>query len=155
MHRFYSLVKSKLGVKHLKGGYSELEVNGQKVRVYGVYDAYYKSHLKKCFETLDDSCYNILLAHQPEQYETLLDSGDTKFDLILSGHAHGGQIRLLGRGILAPGQGFFPKYAGGIFKDKNSDVLVVGRGLANTGKPIPRLFNPIEAPLVRLVNKKN
>ena len=108
-------------------------------------------------EWLDDfcrlECYKILINHHPEYWAPYIK--DRGVGLTLSGHAHGGQIRLLGRGVLAPGQGFFPKYAGGIFKDKNSDALVVGRGLANTGKPIPRLFNPIEAPLVRLVNKKN
>ncbi len=144
----------KLGIKHLKGGYSELEVNGQKVRVYGVYDAYYKSHLKKCFKTLDDSCYNILLAHQPEQYETLLDSGDTKFDLILSGHAHGGQWRIpfiLDQGLYAPDQGIFPDRTNGRF-DYDGGVQIVSRGLARQLKMIviPRIFNRPELSVIEI-----
>ena len=67
---------------------------------------------------------------------SLRHCGLTGFDLILSGHAHGGQIRLFGRGLFAPGQGIFPKYTSGIHGS-----MIISRGLSNTGGMIPRLFN--------------
>ncbi len=83
----------------------------------------------------------ILLCHHPEYYEKYLKN--RKIDIILSGHAHGGQIRLFGCGLYAPGQGIFPRFDGGIYDDR----LVVGRGLANTA-PFPRFFNPCELVII-------
>ena len=60
-------------------------------------------------------------------------------DLILAGHAHGGQIRLFGHGLYAYGQGLFPKYTKGIYDGK----LIVSAGLANTSR-FPRINNPPE-----------
>ncbi len=82
--------------------------------------------------------YKLLLNHHPEYYPVYIR--DLAIDLTLSGHAHGGQIRLFGRGLIAPGQGFFPKYTSGIYEDR----LIVSRGLANNAPPIPRLFNSKE-----------
>ena len=89
--------------------------------------------------------YKILLSHHPEYYPAYLKNVDC--DLILSGHAHGGQWRFFGRGVFAPGQGLFPKYTSGIYDGK----LVVSRGLCNH-TPIPRIFNPTELLIVD-VNK--
>ena len=80
--------------------------------------------------------YHILLSHHPEYYP--LVSG--KVQLMLSGHAHGGQIRLFNRGLFAPGQGWFPKWTKGVYDHH----LIVSAGLSNTASPIPRLFNPTE-----------
>ena len=71
-----------------------------------------------------------------------------KIDLILSGHNHGGVIRILGKGLYARNQGLFPKYDGGIFDSR----LIVSRGLSNT-KHIPRLFNPTELVYIHLSKK--
>lgn len=81
--------------------------------------------------------YKILLSHHPEYYTRHLQN--VAVDLILSGHAHGGQWRIGGKGIFAPGQGFFPQYTSGVHDRK----LVISRGLSNT-KAIPRLGNPTE-----------
>jgi len=91
----------------------------------------------------------ILLCHHPEFYEPFLKDREG-IDLILSGHAHGGQIRLFGRGLYAYGQGFFPKYTKGIHDGK----LIVSAGLANTSK-IPRIGNPTELVYVALIPKQN
>ncbi len=88
--------------------------------------------------------YKILLCHHPEYYPDMLKHLD--IDLILSGHAHGGQIRIFGRGLYAPGQGFFPRYTSGVYEKR----LVVSRGLSNTGGFVPRLFNPVEVVTVNL-----
>lgn len=79
--------------------------------------------------------YHILLCHQPE-YFSLLPAGA---ELVLSGHAHGGQWRICGRGIFAPGQGFFPRWTAGIIEGR----MIISRGLANT-TGVPRINNPAE-----------
>lgn len=81
--------------------------------------------------------YKILLSHHPEYYPRYIK--DLDIDLILSGHAHGGQWRIFGRPFFAPDQAFFPKYAEGITDGR----LIVSRGLANNA-PAPRFFNPRE-----------
>ncbi len=90
----------------------------------------------------------ILINHHPEYWEPYI-RGKNVF-LTVSGHAHGGQIRIFGRGLLAPGQGLFPKYDGGRFGGEKDGHLIVSRGLSNTARFIPRLFNPKEAPLIFL-----
>lgn len=88
--------------------------------------------------------YKILLCHHPEYYERYLQN--RKIDLILSGHAHGGQICLFGRGLYASGQGLFPRYTSGIYDNR----LVISRGLSNTLRIIPRVFNPKELVYIHL-----
>ena len=90
--------------------------------------------------------FKLLLCHHPEYYPKYLKSRN--LDLILSGHAHGGQIRLFGRGLYAPCQGILPRYDGGMYDGK----LIVGRGLANT-VAVPRLFNPRELVVVEISNE--
>lgn len=92
--------------------------------------------------------YKILLCHHPEFYEPFLK--DRKgIQLILSGHAHGGQIRLFGKGLFAYGQGFFPKYTKGLYDEK----IIISAGLSNTSK-IPRLGNPTELVYIDLIPDK-
>ena len=81
--------------------------------------------------------YKILLCHHPEYYESLLRPLDIQ--LILAGHAHGGQFRAWGRGIYAPGQGILPPYTGGFYQGR----LLVSRGLANN-LCLPRINNKKE-----------
>lgn len=94
-----------------------------------------------CIAWLDEFCAldypKILLCHHPEYYEKYLRSEN--IDIIVSGHAHGGQWRLFGRGVFAPGQGIFPKYTSGIYDGR----LAVSKGLKPSGR-IPRIFNPTE-----------
>lgn len=88
--------------------------------------------------------YKVLLCHHPE-YWRLREPQlcEKKIDLVLSGHAHGGQVRLFGRGVYAPGQGWMPKYTSGIFEGEYGK-MIISRGLANTASPVPRAFNPTE-----------
>jgi len=94
------------------------------------------------FEQADG--YRILMCHHPEYWclrEPMLR--DRKIDLVLSGHAHGGQWRFMGHGILAPGQGLLPKYTGGIY-DGQYGSMIVSRGLSNPYRFVPRWGNPCE-----------
>lgn len=79
--------------------------------------------------------YHVLLCHHPE-YISCVPQG---VDLILSGHAHGGQWRIFGHGVFAPGQGFWPQYTKGLYHNR----LVISAGLSNTAR-IPRICNPTE-----------
>ncbi|MBR4905742.1 MAG: metallophosphoesterase [Clostridia bacterium] len=87
----------------------------------------------------DESRLNLVLAHRPELYPIYADTGA---DVILSGHAHGGQIRIFGRGVYAPQQGLFPQFDVGQYRIGRS-ILHVSRGLGNT-IPFPRVFNTPE-----------
>ncbi len=86
--------------------------------------------------------FNILLAHNPVFFDAYAEYGS---DLILSGHVHGGCIRLpfIG-GLLSPERKFFPKYSSGIYTNKKSS-MIVSRGLGKF-----RLFNPPEIILIEL-----
>lgn len=90
--------------------------------------------------------YTILLSHRPELFETYVSCG---IDLVLSGHAHGGQFRLpFVGGLIAPNQGFFPKYDAGVYEEGNMN-MVVSRGIGNSIIPI-RFNNRPEIILVTL-----
>ena len=83
----------------------------------------------------------VLICHHPEYYEPFIR--DLQIDLTVSGHAHGGQWRIFGRGVYAPGQGLFPKYTSGVHDGR----LVVSRGL-KPPFPIPRFFNTREIVII-------
>lgn len=91
--------------------------------------------------------YCVLLSHRPEAFESYATQD---IDLVLSGHAHGGQFRLpfIG-GIVAPNQGFFPKYDSGMFSNNNT-TMIVSRGLGNSIISI-RFNNRPELVMVELI----
>lgn len=81
----------------------------------------------------DSQLYTILLSHRPELFEVYVRVG---VDLVFSGHAHGGQIRLpLLGGLVAPNQGFFPLYDAGLYKEGDTSMLV-SRGIGNSIFPL-------------------
>lgn len=79
----------------------------------------------------------VLLCHHPEYYKKYIR--DKNIELVVSGHAHGGQWRFFGRGVFAPGQGIFPKYTSGVYDGR----LAVSRGMKKA-RIIPRIFNSTE-----------
>ena len=95
----------------------------------------------------DPDGFTLLLAHRPELFEEYTRAGA---DLVLAGHAHGGQFRIpgSGQGVYAPAEGFFPQYTQGVHTSGRT-AMVVSRGLANTYTP-PRLFKPPELVYVPL-----
>lgn len=95
--------------------------------------------------------YRLLLCHQPEVYRKYVSGRN--IDLTLSGHAHGGQIQIGGRGLYAPGQGLFPKLTHGLY---DGGKLLVSRGMTNAAKPrIPRIGNPCELIILTLERKED
>ena len=79
--------------------------------------------------------FHLLLSHHPEYLPLVPPS----VDLVLSGHAHGGQWRVFSHGVWCPGQGLWPKYTKGVYEGR----LVVSAGLSNTAR-VPRICNPTE-----------
>lgn len=88
----------------------------------------------------------IVLAHEPQYLQNYANTGA---DLVLTGHAHGGQIRLpFVGGIVAPDQGFLPEYTSGQYNSADTE-MIVSRGLGNSIIPV-RLFNYPEVVCVEL-----
>lgn len=146
---------AELGISVLEGESAEFIINDTSVEVFGVLDslAYGESasQLEECISELDEDSYNILLAHQPEQIDEYRKG---KFDLILSGHAHGGQWRLpfvLEQGLYSPDQGLFPEYTNGLFEYDNT-VHIISKGLAKPLRMIfiPRIFNRPELTIIEI-----
>lgn len=135
------------GVTVLRGECDEISVSDESViNLFGIDDPYFHcgsaSAVSKATEELcseldvDKDEFNILLSHHPEQMDTYSGNG---FDLVFSGHAHGGQGRLFGVGLIAPDQGLFPEYSSGLYK-KDGTTLVVSRGIGNSIIPV-RVFD--------------
>lgn len=133
------------GTKYIANKSLTLEHEGAFIHLHGVddsnligYKRFYKN-LELLSTAMDTDEFNILLVHKPRFLETY---ATLNYDLVFSGHAHGGQIRLPGiGGILSPGQGFLPKYSEGLIK-KDDTSLVVSRGLGNSLFPFRILNNP-------------
>ena len=109
-------------------------------------DNLYGTKLDQCLEAEDKEKLTILLAHEPQYFERYCT---LDMDLVFSGHAHGGQVRLpfIG-GLVAPDQGFFPEYTEGTYVEGGT-TMVVSRGLGNSIIPV-RVFNFPEIVYVEL-----
>ena len=126
-----------------------------KIRLAGVDDPFFYEgfeHFDLSFTENDGEgdIYTILLSHRPEYIE---DYSRENIDLVLSGHAHGGLIRLpwIG-GLTASGQGLFPKYTEGVYHAGNTD-MVVSRGLGDSIVPV-RINNNRELVIITLNKRK-
>lgn len=93
--------------------------------------------------------YNVLLAHRPNYLEAYSELG---VDLVVSGHAHGGQwqIPFTDIGLIAPDEGLFPTHVHGIFEENNTTQIVSSGNSNPYGPWIPRLFNPEEVVIIKL-----
>ncbi len=145
-------------VNVLENNYQNISIRNSNLIICGVEDpeviryentnSNYIEEFKNSFSELRDKPqYKILLAHRPELIELYKESG---FDLVLSGHAHGGQVRIpfIINGLFAPNQGWFPKYAGGKHQHE-SLVHIVSRGLSYNPR-LPRIFNPPEVVVIEV-----
>lgn len=151
------------GVTVLQGQTVSVTLKGQLIDISGLDDptmapawegegegAAYRRALE-VYEGIDKERYNILVAHRPDFIE---DYSRLGFDLVLSGHTHGGQVRIpfLINGLYAPNQGYFPKYAGGLY-DVGGTRLLVSRGLSYYPE-LPRIFNPPEIVLMEIKGQR-
>lgn len=145
------------GVHVLEEAYAKLTINQTQFVIAGMSDPYKKYPFIKTFYSLaqevsKEEGIKVLLSHRPE-YIPLYEKGG--YDLVLSGHAHGGQVRIpyLLNGLYSPGQGLFPKYAGGHYKMEAGTNFIVSRGLA-IYPTLPRIFNPPEVVAITLTGKE-
>ena len=161
---YHGLLKKleSLGVTVLENRWCTVSRKGSFLKIYGLVMAmkYYKDPLRDDYvkgirfttadalSTLgpaDRACYNILLSHNPLYYPACRDWGA---DLTLSGHIHGGIIRIPGLGgLLSPDLTLFPRYDGGHFTEQGRH-LIVSRGLGNHF--LVRIMNPPELVVIRL-----
>lgn len=143
------------GVTVLRMSSGVLTVRGQRIALCGIPDPYEmvfsgapdtEEQLRQALEDVDSADFTVLLAHRPE---LLTKYAQFPLDLVVSGHAHGGQVRIPGvlNGLYAPNQGWFPKLAGGAYT-QDGTTLIVSRGLAVRTR-LPRIFNRPEVVLVR------
>lgn len=144
-----------MGITVLDDGKAIYKADDKQVEIWGFRDRHpwrmkdYAAHVARTLDSDTDSHdYRIVLSHKPL---TRNEFEDINADLIIAGHAHGGQWRLppINNGVFAPNQGIFPKYAGGVY-EANGRCEVVSRGLARGLKLVPRLNNPPEIVLLHL-----
>lgn len=149
---------TRFGIEVLSGEMKSVVVNGNTLTIAGVDDSegvgeeVFFDQLEEVSKKVQEDKFSILLAHRPEytpQYK------ETNFDLILCGHAHGGQWRIPGllNGLYAPQQGWFPKFAGGEYSFKEKKVIV-SRGLDRQHHKVPRIFNRPELVVIELERKE-
>ena len=147
----------KQGVVVLDDERIELELSGETIAILGVNDPSFETDYlfgdsetvmqRKLQEISDaENEFTILLSHRPELFEVYADNN---MDLVLSGHAHGGQFRLpFVGGLVAPNQGLFPKYDAGLYTEENTN-MIVSRGIGNSILPF-RFNNRPEVILIEL-----
>ncbi len=147
------------GVIILDNKFDKIIINDDNIIILGLKDpSFYPREisnqinydLKETIDKIDNSnCFKLLLSHRPELFGTYVEND---IDLVLTGHAHGGQIRIpLIGGLIAPDQGLFPKYTSGIFT-KNNTSMIVSRGIGNSILPF-RINNRPELVIITLNSK--
>lgn len=143
------------GVNVLINRYASITRGNANIGILGAADPFYYGSRRaygafhKAVKELCASCngFKIMLSHRPELIDVYADTG---VQLVLTGHAHGGQIRipLTSQGLFAPDQGVMPKYTQGVHS-KGDTQMVISRGLGNSGFP-QRLFDRPELVLITL-----
>lgn len=154
----YEKALQEMGLDRLVNAHTDLEEYG--VSIYGseIDKRFYKrfcttpmeeTYLEELLGSCPQENYTILLAHNPDYFPDYAAWGA---DLVLSGHVHGGMVRIPGwRGVVSPAVRLFPKYDGGLFREENS-TMILSRGLGMHTIPI-RLFNPGELIVLDFQNK--
>ena len=149
------------GVTVLENQKVQITREGESITLMGIDDPSFRedylfgdseSIARQALENLQNESdgYTVLLSHRPELFDLYVE---TEIDLVFSGHAHGGQFRLpFVGGLVAPNQGFFPKFDAGQFTEENT-TMIVSRGVGNSIIPI-RFNNRPEIILVTLSNRK-
>lgn len=149
-------------VKILDGKTETIRIRNQEINLSGIDDPdaekytdkgeVFYSQLEETEKNKNNDLFTVLLAHRPSYVKSYLEYN---FDLVLSGHAHGGQWRIpfLLNGLVAPDEGWFPKYAGGQYIFDNGQ-MIVSRGLARESTRVPRIFNRPELVIVEIIEKQ-
>ncbi len=135
-------------VEILDNRVKEIKIDNEVINLIGINDPGFKTSIRTNLSKIkyNKENYTILLSHRPEYFDTYIDNN---IDLTLTGHAHGGQIRLpfIG-GLYAPNQGVLPKYTSGIY-EKDNKAMIVSRGIGNSLFPF-RINNHPELVIITL-----
>ena len=147
-----------IGVHVMRNTSEEITIKTDRIQMIGMDDpangkesdgerSQIEENMTKSIEKIkEDDDFQILLSHRPELLSLY---HEYEFDVVFSGHAHGGQFRLpFVGGIIAPDQGLFPKYTSGTYKLDHT-TMIVNRGLGNSIIPL-RIFNTPEIVVVTL-----
>lgn len=133
-----------IGVNVLRNQSVKFQKESESIELMGIDDPHFISKnngyhaenvavLQELEKLKTDDSYTILLSHRPEFFETFVEH---KINLVLCGHTHGGQIRIpFVGGVIAPHQGFFPKYDAGLFVKENT-VMIISKGLGRSSFPL-------------------
>lgn len=153
----FKLAMEEIGVIFLNNDGVKISKEDESIYVLGIQDpatlykdsdyAEYNTHSERVNGMMtnvmalrEEDLYTVLLSHRPEYFS---DYAKYHVDLVLTGHAHGGQMRLPGvGGLYAPGQGWFPEYTEGLYMAGDT-AMIVGRGIGDSTE-LPRVFNPPE-----------
>jgi len=147
-------LESKFNITFLENKSKIVTKDGNSIKLYGISDPEIwdfekaSNRVEEAINqfTVDDSKFNVLIFHRANMLDMF---NDKKFDLILSGHMHGGQIRIpFVGGLKSPHGDWFPKYSGGRY-DVNNNTYIVSRGIGNAVS-VPRIFNRPEIVVITL-----
>lgn len=141
------------GITEFENEGTTITKDGENINLFGLkYTGSYSEDLsieeilKLKLPKADEDTFSILLNHTGNQFDPISEYG---YELVLSGHTHGGIIRLpFVGGILSNDRSFFPKYDGGLF-EKNGSTMILSRGLGESN-PIPRFYNRRELVFITL-----
>ena len=151
------------GVQVMRNTVEEIIIGNDKIQMIGIDDpakvnesyaerAIAEEDITNSIKGLEEGVdFKILLSHRPELFSLY---SQYEFDVVFSGHAHGGQVRIpfIG-GLVAPNQGLFPEYSSGMH-DVDNTTMIVNRGLGNSIIPL-RVFNRPEIVVVTLKRVNN
>ena len=137
----YRKILTKCGVHYMSDSYADWHKDGATLRLYGMGE-------KEPMPLNTPHQPSIVLAHRPEYFEKYCHVG---WNIVISGHAHGGHVRLGKESLFSPDQGFGPRYTHGVYQ-RGDTRMIVSRGLGNSSIPW-RINNPPHLPILILSAK--
>ena len=137
--------------------YEDIKIKNTTIRIGGMYDYAFALNGNNTYKFLcdfqDTNNYKIMIAHRPDSFIFGDASEVWDIDLVVSGHTHGGQVRVpLMGGLYVGDQGYFPMYDKGLF-DLNKIKILISSGLGSGKQKIPRFNNVPEVVNLKITNK--
>ncbi|MFW5780655.1 MAG: metallophosphoesterase [Bacillota bacterium] len=146
---YYNTLLSSNNIVLINNSFEQVKIKGKHIGIVGLSDSgkFINENILG-LNTVSANMPLFLLAHRPEYWHDYLSHERLSPLLTFSGHAHGGQFRLFGKGIYSPNQGFFPKYYDGLYEHEGK-YMIVSRGLGNSIMNF-RLYNKFHIPFIKI-----